>query len=535
MDFRLPDWLRPGLVLLLLTCLLTFSGLNRLDLRESTEPREAGIAADMLQQGQFLVPTLNGRPFLEKPPLSYWLQGAAIRLFGYEAFAPRVPSALAGIATVLLFVFFFRKSPEKDWLTLLSGCLLITMASFVEYARTAGQDAMLAFGVSLALLSFYFTREDRSPGLWLLYSAGIAIATLTKGVVGLAIPGVVVLVYLLAESICFDRRLVLANWLYPAAFALLGLLPILAWLWSLFAAQGFDAIREVVWTNSVGRFEGEYSQGAHAEPFYFYLKRLPETFQPWSLLLYVAIWQSIRLLGKNRRMLFLFCWMVAPYVLLSISAGKRPSYLLMLYPAAAALLAHFVVQTFAAGVSASGLRKARWLAGIQATIVSAIPLYVIFRLLKVDAPLVAGLCAVVALPLLFVIWRSAVRLRIFPFAAACVGVLGTVYIVYFSVVVPHDDQGKSVRRVVERLAEFAASGRPIALYQPTERVEGAVSFYLQREVPVLVGEKALRQALAAAPDTVVLIEEAAPVDFARVRDEAQIDYGKMRYHYVSGS
>ena len=64
MDFRLPGWLRPGLVLLLLACLLTFSGLNRLDLRESTEPREAGIAADMLQQGQFLVPTLNGRPFL---------------------------------------------------------------------------------------------------------------------------------------------------------------------------------------------------------------------------------------------------------------------------------------------------------------------------------------------------------------------------------------------------------------------------------------------------------------------------------------
>ena len=102
MDFRLPGWLRPGLVLLLLTCLLTFSGLNRLDLRESTEPREAGIAADMLQQGQFLVPTLNGRPFLEKPPLSYWLQGAAIRLFGYEAFAPRLPSVSQSPAMELL-------------------------------------------------------------------------------------------------------------------------------------------------------------------------------------------------------------------------------------------------------------------------------------------------------------------------------------------------------------------------------------------------------------------------------------------------
>ncbi|MCB1933608.1 MAG: hypothetical protein KDI45_14215, partial [Candidatus Accumulibacter sp.] len=78
MDFRLPTWVRPGLLIALFACVLVLGGLNRFDLRESVEPREAGVAADMLLSQQFLVPTLNGRPFLEKPPLSYWLQAASM-------------------------------------------------------------------------------------------------------------------------------------------------------------------------------------------------------------------------------------------------------------------------------------------------------------------------------------------------------------------------------------------------------------------------------------------------------------------------
>src|ERR1035437_4849584 len=278
MDFRLPVWLKPGLVLVLLACVLLFSGLNSSDLRGSTEPREAGVPTYMLQSNQFLIPTLNGRTFLEKPPLSYWLKAASIKVFGYEAFAPRLPSELAGIASVLLFAFFFRKSEQKHWLTVLAGTLLISMAFFYEYSRTAGQDILLSFGVSLALLSFYFTRESDSRGLWFGFSTGIAIATLTKGVVGLAVPGVVILVYLFFESIYFDKRFVISNWINPAVHALLGLLPILVWLWLLFGAQGMDAVKEVLWSNSVGRFQGNYSAGAHAEPFHYYLKLLPETF-----------------------------------------------------------------------------------------------------------------------------------------------------------------------------------------------------------------------------------------------------------------
>ena len=62
------------LALLLLALAILPAGLPRLDLYESTEPREAGVSAGMLQDNDYLLPRLNGQPFLEKPPLSYWLQ-----------------------------------------------------------------------------------------------------------------------------------------------------------------------------------------------------------------------------------------------------------------------------------------------------------------------------------------------------------------------------------------------------------------------------------------------------------------------------
>lgn len=537
MDFRLPTWVRPGLLIALFACVLVLGGLNRFDLRESVEPREAGVAADMLLSQQFLVPTLNGRPFLEKPPLSYWLQAASMDAFGHEVFAPRIPSALAGIATVLLFVFFFRKSEQKDWLILLSGFFLITMESFWAHARMAGQDVLLAFGVSLSLLSFYFTREDESKSLWPVFSTGIAVATLTKGVVGLAVPGVVILAYLLLEAFYLEKRLLLANWVSPLLFTLLGLLPFLAWLWFLYEAQGFDAVREVVWANSVGRFGGEYSQGAHAEPFYFYLKKIPETFQPWSLCLYIAIWQSARSSLNNRRVLFFLCWIVASYVLLSMSAGKRPSYLLMLYPPAAALLAHFVVslkQGTVPAASGKWLTRVKWMAAFQATIISAAALLLVASLLQVHAHIMAGLVSVALLPLLVILWRSLPALRVFNFMASCGAAILIVYVGYYSLVVPHDDGKESPRQLMNRLADFAADGRPVALFQPIERIEGATSFYLQRRLPVIETAEELTRTLVDKPQTVVLVKQQGQLDLSEFRDEALLPYGSATYRYVSG-
>ncbi|HET8707028.1 MAG TPA: glycosyltransferase family 39 protein [Pseudomonadales bacterium] len=534
MNFQLPHWVRPGIFVFLFACLLTTLGINRFDLRESTEPREAGIAADMLQNSQFLVPTLNGRPFLEKPPLSYWLQAGAIKLFGYEAFAPRLPSALAGIATVGLLIFFFRRSQEKEKLILLSGFLLISMASFWGYARTAGQDILLAFGVALALLAFYFTREQTGKALWWLYALGIAIATMTKGVIGLAVPGVVIFCFLMMETLYLDKRFVFSQWLYAAIFALIGLLPLLSWLAVLYSSQGADSVKEVMWTNSVGRFQGEYAYGAHAEPFYFYLRKLPETYQPWSLLLYAAVIFAIKTLRQNKRVLFFLCWFIAPYVLLSMSSGKRPSYVLMLYPAAAVLLAQVIVlltQTPNQRAERAKVIKGLWV--VQAVLFSIIPVFVAARLHKAHAPVAAALVLILGLLCVGWLWRAVKTQQLFHGLLASAGIILLSYSSYFSFFVPHDDQKQSAKRVMQQLDSFVQAGRPVALYKPTERMEGAVSFYLQRRVPVYRDLAVLQAALVEQPSTVILTAEEKDLNLAEFKDEAQIRYASIQYHYIS--
>ena len=105
------------------------------------------------------------------------------------------------------------------------------MGIFWGNARQVGEDALLTLGVTMVLLGFF--HANRQPcfarGSWLLFAAGIAIASLSKGVLGLALPGVVIFVFLLCESL-IEKRFVLRNWLRPGLLTLLGLIPLFIWL-----------------------------------------------------------------------------------------------------------------------------------------------------------------------------------------------------------------------------------------------------------------------------------------------------------------
>ena len=100
------------------------------------------------------------------------------------------------------------------------------MASYWSNVRGVGEDALLSLGVTLALLAFYQamrpeSRHSANVGSWLLFTLGMMIATLSKGVLGLALPGIVIFSYLMCESL-IEKRFTLRNWLRPA---------LLHWCW----------------------------------------------------------------------------------------------------------------------------------------------------------------------------------------------------------------------------------------------------------------------------------------------------------------
>ncbi|MCL2635301.1 MAG: glycosyltransferase family 39 protein [Betaproteobacteria bacterium] len=466
------------IALLLLGAVLLLAGIDRYSLLGSTEPREAGIATAMLQDQQYLVPTLNDQAFLEKPPLSYWLQSASMRIGGTTPLAARLPSILAALACVWLLFAWARRATGDERAAWVAALALLTMASFWTNARTVGQDMLLTLGITLALIGFYYTRE-KPPARWgwPMYTAGITVATLSKGVVGLAVPGIVIFAFLLFETWRLERRFSLRAWLLPGAFALLGLIPFVLWLFALHDRAGSDAVREILLSNSIDRFAGSYQRGSHAEPFYYYLLKLPETFAPWNLLLGYLLWRWRRELARDWRLVFGLCWLLAPYLLLSLSAGKRPSYLLMIYPAAAMLIA---------------LGMNYWLRSANPPSRMLMHLY---------TPLLALLLAL--------------------------------YIGYGGFVLPRTQQKDSPEEMFAQLHRYEQDGHRLFLFSPLERISGAARFYLLHAVPSLDEPQSLLDALRADPAAIALVSANDLADLHGYRTLESFQDQKRKYAIIS--
>ena len=450
---------RPVPLLLLLAGLLFFFALGNHELQGSTEARVAGIAMAMHLDNDWVVPRLFREPFLEKPPLSLWLDAGAIRLFGGTPWAVRLASAFAGLFSVMLLYGMLRRFGRPQILAFCAALILATMASYWGNVRGVGEDALLSLGVTTALLAFYQAmrpaseRQGSTTWAWALFTAGMVVATLSKGVLGLAMPGIVIFVYLACTS-WMDKRLRIGDWLRPALFTLLALVPLLIWLGFLFQRGGMQAVGEVLWTNSVGRFSGSFVEAGHYEPFYYYIAKLPEAFLPWNILVYLGLWHFRKSLVRNRYLLFFCVWLVAQFTLLTLASSKRTVYLMALTPAAAVLAAEYA--------------------------------RVLLQWLKDHKP-------VLYTPHKIVIGG------VFSLLIACY--LGAAF--WFA---PKADSRQSFVPVIIQVQALQAEGKKVALFRPNERIDGASVFYLQAYLPILQTEPELRSYLAAAPGNVALLD-----------------------------
>lgn len=452
---------RSAPLLFLLGGLLFFFALGHYDLQGSTETRVAGIAMAMHLDNDWVVPRLFGEPFLEKPPLSLWLDASAIRWVGATPMAVRLASACAGLACMLLLYGMLRRFGRPKGLAFTAALMLATTAIFWSNVRGVGEDALLCLGVTLALLAFYQAmRGAAGPGAWAMFTLGMVIATLSKGVLGLAMPGVVIFAYLACTS-CLDRRLRISDWLRPALFTLVGLMPLLVWLCLLYQRGGMQAVAEVLWTNSVGRFSGSFVDAGHYEPFYYYIAKLPQMFLPWNLLVYLGLWRFRKSLAHNRYRLFFSLWLVAQFTLLTFASSKRTVYLMSMTPAAAVLAAEYAAVWL------------RWLA-----------------LRPVTSPWAAGLRT----------HRQNVLKGAFGLVMACY--LATAW--WFA---PRNDEHLSFVPLVSQIQALRDEGHQVVLYKPSERVAGASVFYNQAQLTILQEEPQLRAYLGAATGNVALVDD----------------------------
>ncbi len=243
-----------------------FGALDCREIFSGDETRVAGIGAEMAVTGDFVVPRLNGKAFLEYPPAYYWLEAVAFRCFGFVDWAAKLPAALAGWLGALTVFALGRKLCFGTVASFLAGIMLVTGAQYFANTRTCMVDMLLAFFVLAGVYAFAGMMRAR-PGWrkwcwWLGFGAALGGGVFTKGLIGIVIPVAAIGSFLVLDDWRHRRIRWIRYWALGAG-VLLGLLPTAVWIAELYGHAGQGAVHEVLIVNNFGRFSG--SQGDHVE------------------------------------------------------------------------------------------------------------------------------------------------------------------------------------------------------------------------------------------------------------------------------
>ena len=343
--------------------------LGSIGLIDETEPLFAEASRQMFVTGDWITPFFNGQTRFDKPALIYWCQAIAYAIIGVNEWAVRLPSAIAALAVIsLLFytlhVYLARQDelediyrPTRRWLTAALGAAIMALTpEMIAWGRTGVSDMLLTGCIATALLCFFLgyaskgegkkvtsnlSSQSLLPNKWYLaFYVLIAGAILTKGPVGIVLPGLIIAAFLLYVG---SLREVLREMRFFMGMLIVFALSV-PWYVLVIWRNGWNYINSFFGYHNLERFT-EVVNG-HRAPWYFYFLVVLLGFAPYSVYLPVAIarlkfWQIKYWRSQERSQqlgLFAFVWFVGIFSFFTIAVTKLPSYVLPLMPAAAILV-----------------------------------------------------------------------------------------------------------------------------------------------------------------------------------------------------
>ena len=343
---RVPTVRRLELVLLMLLAVPLLFTAQGLELLDPDEGLYAGIAQSMATTGDWMLPHFNGLPYLEKPPLYFWAAALTLRVDPSSELAVRIWSALAALGTVLLAWRMGRRlyGPAAG---VMAGVALTTTVGYALYVRKASTDFVFVFCLTLALYGFLrdATRPEAGKARFLLFYAGSALALLSKGLIGLVFPVVIVAVTLVIVGGLRWRQLNLGRGALVFGALALPWHALMAW-------RDPGLFWFYVVDNQILRFldarafiEDDVPVGTLAFVALSFLWAFP-----WSVFALARSAPSATPGARWRPLLFV--WLVAVLVFFAVSRSKLEYYALPAFPALAMMVG---------GAWASGRDVGRWL------------------------------------------------------------------------------------------------------------------------------------------------------------------------------
>jgi 4-amino-4-deoxy-L-arabinose transferase-like glycosyltransferase len=356
-----------------LSWVVSWLRLGGIGLVDETEPLFAEAARQMVLTGDWITPYFNEATRFDKPPLVYWLMAIAYQTVGVNEWSVRFPSALAltGLTGLSFYTLYrFGGAPAaiaqpgdsgeradapaafssrwSGWAALIGSAAVALNPQTFLWSRTGVSDMLLSGCMGAALLAFFCGyAQPQRPAIqarwyWAFYGLS-ALAVLTKGPVGIVLPGLIILAFLLYTG---NLRSVLReiNWLWGSVGFLLLTLP---WYVAVIWRNGSAFTDSFFGYHNIERFTSVVNN--HWAPWYFYFIVVPVSFLPWAAQLPIALWrvrlwqpQYWRQQPRSAQLgLFALFWFGVIFGFFTIAVTKLPSYTLPLLPAAAILVGLF--------------------------------------------------------------------------------------------------------------------------------------------------------------------------------------------------
>jgi len=294
------------------------ANLGSTPLYDADEGRNAEVGREMAATNDYVMPRIDGMPYLDKPIVYFAAEAAAMEVLGPTEFAARLPAVLFTLATAFV-VWWFAKRVWDEESALVAAIAYLTMPLVLAFARTVIFDSALTFFMVVAIVAFFVEKPTLA---W----AAIGFGVITKGPVAIAVPLLVAIPFAIKQK----KFRSLFSWWGLVAFVAI----IAPWVWAVSQVVP-DFLHYVLVTETAQRLATKALK--RTGPPWYFIPYVIGGALPWII---VAIANAKEFRRKlDPATLYAILWILIPFIFFSISQSKRPQYILPVMPAIALLVA----------------------------------------------------------------------------------------------------------------------------------------------------------------------------------------------------